>query len=345
MSNTEQYEEYFTKGLKLTVVIPMENSEIFRDWAVVVDLNEDMLTLQLSRDVLPSSVRLEEGTELDLRIGQNSNGYRCSAVFVSFLGTGLISLRLTGNITTSELREFFRINLFLSIRYEGTNGGNLEAVLAEWRTRREKSSALLAERMEEFERRRKEYLFRLASGEIDEESRDEAEVDEFNPVDESWESVNGTAVNVSGGGLRFVTVDKMKMDELLFLEIMVPVTPPRVMETVGRVVFTQPNLSFRDEEEHFNVAVQFIFIDERDRDALVQHIANIEALRIRCSRQLPLVSYEKTDRISYVKTGVSVIILVALFFYGIYFIYTKLMNSTNEIQDNFQYSLEKMIRK
>lgn len=343
MSNKEQYAQYFTDGLKISVGIPMENNEIFRDWALVSDLEDDILHLQLSRDELPATVHLIPGVILELRIGKEGKGYRCSGFFVAFYEAGKISVHLTGDVGTSELREFYRLDMFLPFRYSTFSTQNLNIALPEWRSRRQKSLEDQAERKEQFEQKKKEFLFRVASGELTDESERGLQAEEFNPIDETWETENALAVNVSAGGFKFVSADPFSVDDIIFFEILIPVIPQRIMQTVARVVFKSRNLSIRGGNEYYNIAVQFMFIDERDRDAIVQHISNIEALRIRQLRQIPLTAYTEPKKTS-LKTIIVIVVLCLIVFTSLFFVYTDLMNSGNEIQNSFQEALKKYIQ-
>jgi hypothetical protein len=76
---------------------------------------------------------------------------------------------------------------------------------------------------------------------------------------------------------------------------------------------------------------------------VVQHISNIEAARIRQIRQIPLSAYRTSTKKSSIATILVTTGLFALVLASLFFIYTKLMNSTNEIQDSFQDSLKRYI--
>lgn len=344
MSNIKQYAEYFTIGMKINVGIPMENNEIFRDWGVVNALEEDMLQLQLSRDVLPAAVHLVPGVLLEFRLGKEGKGFRCSGLFVSSEGAGIIKARLTGDVGTSELREFYRLDMFLPYRFSVASSQNLDVVLSLWRSKRQQSLADEAERKERFEQKKKDLIFRAAAGDLTGDAERAKLAEEFNPIDESWDTINGYAVNISGGGFKFISAEQFALDDLVFFEILIPGNPYRVMQTVSKVVFKNRNYAIHDGKEYYNIAVQFTFIDERDRDALVQHISNIEAARIRQIRQMPLSAYRAGSKSSNLPTILVTAGLFLLVLISLYFVYTNLMNSTNEIQNSFQESLKKYIQ-
>jgi len=349
MSEAEQYAQFFTQGLKITVCIPMDNNELFRDWAIVEELEEEILTLQLSRDELPAEVHLIPGIILDLRLGKDGAGYRCSSFFVEEVRSGKIIAHLTGDVGTSELREFYRIDLFLPFRCQFTEEQNLNVLIGKWRKKKQIRLAYEVERRDAFAEKHKELLFRIAAGEFDAEGQEQVRnkqpvVEEFNPIDETWDDVNAGAINLSAGGFKFVSSDDYKTDEVVFVEMFIPSTPPRIMDSVARVVFKSMNYSFKDDMEHFNVALNFVLIDDRDRDAIVSHISHIESLRIRQKRQLPSFVLKDGAKklISPLKKAIWIVFLSVLIYYFSSYLYDyKQRKIHNEIQDMFGNAVKK----
>lgn len=58
MNDMDLYSYYFPAGKKVGVGIPLPNAEVFREWAIIGNIDEDLVSLQLSRDVLPVNVSL-----------------------------------------------------------------------------------------------------------------------------------------------------------------------------------------------------------------------------------------------------------------------------------------------
>jgi hypothetical protein len=68
------------------------------------------------------------------------------------------------------------------------------------------------------------------------------------------------------------------------LEILVP-SPRRIVDAVVRVVFANRNFAVGNDHEYFNTGLQFVFIDERDRDSIINHISNVQLKRNRQLRE------------------------------------------------------------
>lgn len=282
MNDLEQYARYFPAGIKIGVGIPLPNAEVFRDWAVIHEIDEDLVSLQLSRDVLPVDVSLHYGQILELRGGSEGNGYCCRAIIVSEGDARELLLRLIGEIVSDELREFYRIDAFLPIKYYVSHEQHIDILHKQWEER--------CARRQQIETKQKENRWRsgLISGTADlpnerHQDTDSAKIDDAGFSD-SWDTIVPLAANVSGGGVRLITHQGFDDGEYVLLEILIP-SPQRVVDVIARVIFANPNLATGSDHEYFNTGFQFVYINERDRDAIVNHIANVQLKRIRQLRE------------------------------------------------------------
>lgn len=292
MSDMDLYSQYFPVGRKVGVGIPLPNSEVFKDWAIIHKIDEDLVSLQLSRDVMPAGVMLHYGQILELRGGSEGNGYCCRAIVVSEGDASELLLRLIGEIVSDELREFYRIDAYLPIKYFVSHEQNINMLNRQWKERRELRHQL------ELEKRDQPWASsalpedtKLPNEHPDDSSESGGEV--LTPDDssapkvedhESWDNIIPLAANISGSGLRIITHQGFQDGEYALLEILVP-TPQRVIDVIGRVVFANRNFAAGSDHEYYNTGVQFVYIDERDRDAIVNYISTIQLKRIRQLRE------------------------------------------------------------
>jgi len=291
MSDIEEYARYFPVGNKVGVGIPLPNADVFNDWAIIHSIDEDLVSLQLSRDVLPVDVSLRYGQILELRGGSEENGYCCRAIVVSEGDANELLLRLIGEIVSDELREFYRIDAFLPIKYFVSGEQKIDRLRKQWEERRTRREQLEIEHNDQ--RWTREVL--SADDKLpDDPTHDLLETEETElPTDrstdgkgvyDSWDTIIPLAANISGGGLRIITHQGFEAGEYARLEIFVP-SPERVVDVVGRVVFANRNYAAGSDREYFNTGVQFVYIDERDRDAIVNYISTIQLKRIRQLRE------------------------------------------------------------
>jgi hypothetical protein len=278
MSEMDQYARYFTTGMKVGVGIPLPNAEVFRDWAVIHDLDEDLVSLQLSRDQLPVRVTLHVGQILEIRGGGEETGYSVRAIIVSEGYSKELLLRLIGEIVSDELREFYRIDAFLPIKYYLSHEQDSEVLEQQWRLRRQ-------ERLENEQLRKQRRWESMYMGD-DAEFPNERHMDETdeNESDDSWDTIIPLAANISGGGIRIMTHQGFDISEFVLLEILVP-SPRRIVDAVGRVTFANLNLAAGTDRNYFNTGLQFVFIDERDRDVVINYISSVQLKRIRQLRE------------------------------------------------------------
>lgn len=292
MSDMDLYSRYFPVGKKVEVGIPLPNADVFKDWAIIHEIDEDLVSLQLSRDVLPAEVSLRYGQILELRSGDENNVYCCRAIVVSEGDARELLLRLIGEIVSNELREFYRIDAFLPIKYFVSQEQNIDRLHKEWEERRTRRQQLEIEHKDlrwnsellpagaELPHERLHYSLETDGVEMaPEQSMSEVEAQQ-----DSWDTIIPLAANISGGGLRIITHQGFEDGEYTLLEIFVP-SPQRVIDVIGRVVFANRNYAAGSDREYFNTGVQFVYIEERDRDAIVTYISTIQLKRIRQLRE------------------------------------------------------------
>lgn len=280
-------------GMKVEVGIPMSDNKTFRDWAIINEIDEDLLSLQLSRDILPSGVSLRVGQILTIRGEVDFQIFVCRAYIVSKSFDQDLLLRLTGEVVSNELREFFRIDAFLPIKFYRLHDQNPVNVQKLWegqrKQRQEEERARERRRLEAKKEKMRAMELAREQGLLDnvaswqqvgfslEKSRVEKEDNEYY---ESWNTVTSVAVNISGGGLKISTNQKFETNELILLEIFVP-SSRCIVDVVARVIFSSRDDVEGERQNWFNTGLQFIFIDESARSAISNHISSIQLQRIR----------------------------------------------------------------
>ncbi len=283
MSDFDQYARHFSAGMKVGVGIPLPNAAVYRDWAVIRDLNEDLISLQLSRDTLPEQVSLHIGQILEIRGGADNAGFCVRAIIVDEGYARELMLRLIGEVVSDELREFYRIDAFLPVKYYLTHEQRPDVLEKQWHGRR-------LDRLESERHLRQQQWGHRITGEGG-ELPNERHLD--NP-DDSWQTIVPLAANISGGGIRIVTHQGFTTGEYVLLEIFVP-SPRHIVDAVARVAFANPVSAGNSEPESFDTGLQFVFIHEHDRDAVIKYISGIQLDRIRQMRQTYLADTAEAE--------------------------------------------------
>lgn len=130
------YYKYFDLDQRIEVRFPRAQNVSFREWGVVTLFDGDLLVLQLSRDSLPENVSARTGTILDLRLGKGGYGYCCRAIIVEEHGEARLTVRLIGEVIPDELREYYRIDAYIPLRYSVPRGLSDHEIRQRWRVRR-----------------------------------------------------------------------------------------------------------------------------------------------------------------------------------------------------------------
>ncbi|MCE1225808.1 MAG: DUF5634 family protein [Geobacteraceae bacterium] len=301
MSDFDQYLEHFPVGLKVNVGIPVPGGDTFHDWAIIHTIDEDLVSLQLSRDTLPAGVKLKVGTILDIRAGNEIEGYSCRSIIVAEGYQREVLLRLIGEIVSSELREFYRIDAFLPIKYFISTEQSEVRLKVAWKEKREARITAEKERKQQdkkpWERlRQAPDTEELPSEEFSEEGLwddtgeglDQPDLAIKDTSDHSWDDVIPLAANISGGGIRMLLHHKFENDTLVPIEIYLPCEPePQVIDAVCVVAFANENYAASKQfsRTSYNTGLKFKFVEERDRDAIVSYISNVQLKRIRLMRE------------------------------------------------------------
>ncbi|MDA8429230.1 MAG: DUF5634 family protein [Geobacteraceae bacterium] len=352
MSEMDQYAGSFSTGMKVGVGIPLPNAEIFNDWAIIHEIDEDLVSLQLSRDQLPVRVTLHVGQILELRGGKEGNAYSCRAIIVSEGYAKELLLRLIGEIVSDELREFYRIDAFLPIKYYISQEQHPELLKKQWELRREQRFA------HNLARRQRRWDSELIDGEAElpHEKRQEDAASDGDQEDKTWDTIIPLAANISGGGLRIMTHQDFDYGEYVLLEILVP-APRRIVDAVVRVVFANRNYAAGDDHEYFNTGLQFVYIDERDRDSILNHISTVQLKRIRQLREkylfrspldvdeeearlsLPGITWQELAKTALIWAVMIAIVLVLIKYFKNY----AIEHPPNEIGEVFDKAIKKYI--
>ncbi|AJE03627.1 PilZ-like domain-containing protein [Geobacter pickeringii] len=315
------YSSYFDVGLRVEVRFPRTEDLAFRDWAVVTLFDEDLVAFQLSRDVLPELVKTDIGTILDLRLGKGGSAYCCRSIIVGERTGASITVRLIGGVVPDELREFYRIDAYIPLRYRIPTGESASEIKAHWESSR--------------------YGTPTASDSFPPPAVDAGEsfgarADHPTPV----------AANISGSGIRIRTREQFSIGDLLPVELFLPLEPPRTISIVGQVVHVGQVRTREGDSPLFSTALHFYCIDERDQDAIIRFISMVQLEHLRSVRgdaisitDLEYTTYSRRmrrRRIIFATILIS-LILIALTLLAI----SRLTGPKGEIEQNYEREIQK----
>ncbi|TWJ19840.1 PilZ-like domain-containing protein [Geobacter argillaceus] len=322
------YARFFPKGQRVQLLLPTPEGTPFIEWAVVFTLLDDLLELRLSRDRLPTGISLGLGVTVELKIVRDGTVYACRVLVVGELDRELLSVRLVGDVIISDLREYFRIDAYLPVRYVIPDTTDTEALQEQWINRRDRIAA----------------------------SKDQSAIffsDTFPSRDsggtiQPWAQPHPIAANISGGGIKVNIPDPLPKDTYLFIELFLPLVPPHVVETVGKVIQSEKLLMPDDAAPIYQTAITFVFVDERDRDAIINYITTEQIRRLRAMQRTeptvpPATPKRSTFRTVAKRCAAGLIIIILLVVLTRYFYHYNQGHEKSEIATIFEGGIKKYL--
>ncbi len=323
------YREYLRAGSRIEIGIPLAGGGVFRDWAIISEERRDQLVAQISRDVLPSEVRFDVGFILDVSVRVRNDLYTCSAIVTEKLGGRVLRIRLFGSFTLQERRQFFRVEIGMRVMYDIVDESSRKEVERDWEVRKEHEQ-MKYQGYDDFVIAAQMARFKPAK-----------------PID--WQDILRAQMNLSGGGICLRLPKKLQPDQLVNLQLHLPLTPPRVVHAVAEVIHVKPPRVLKDGSSRYDVGMHFIYLDERDRDLVFKQIssAQIEHLRKLADRRdpdeldQPRVVVPLTTRQIVVRTLWTALFLVLAYALVSYAISYSKAPPSNPIQKTYEKSIRK----
>ncbi|GFO54763.1 pilus protein PilZ [Geomonas sp. Red276] len=270
-----EFEDYFQPGTRVRIWVPLADGRSFQEWGRVRSLDDDLVEVELSRDLLPQLVTLQPGRSAQVGIFDNPQGLGCRGNIDGWSPSQGLMLRLFGAMAPFEPREFFRQDVSLPIDYRIPPTQVVEEVMEHWRQSRWNLE------------------FAAQEPELD-ESEEVAELrDEVRAQLKRRREAVETRANLSGGGIRFTMPEAIQLGTLVEIGVYLP-NPGRMVETVGEAVNVKPV------DGGFSTAFRFRFIEEADRDRVIGYLAALQLWQL---SQLPprgvVVKDEPLSRLAY----------------------------------------------
>jgi Family of unknown function (DUF5634) N-terminal domain/PilZ domain len=324
------YREYLREGMRVEIGIPLSGGGVFRDWAIVGASAQDELLARISRDVLPANVRVDEGSILDVSIWIGQEVYTCSGIVVERPGRSrTLRIRLFGAFTLRERRQFFRIPLKLRIRYAVIEDGIRRDVEKDWEHRKN--------------------LEQMRFQGYDEIVIAAQRARYTHAIELDWKDLLLAVTNLGGGGICIRFKEPLHAEEVVALEIHLPLAPPRQVQAVAQVIHTRRPKKFAGETT-YDAGLQFLFIDERDRDLIFRQIsvAQIADLKKRADlRDHPLPDLDLAPRpadwrLVLLKVLWTILFLILLWYLIQYLIRYSRSSPPNEIDQTYEKSLREL---
>jgi len=310
------YQHYFGSGMRVEVRFSRDEEEPFREDAVISLMVEDLVKLQLSRDILPHNVKADTGATIDIRGGKEGSAHRCRAIVVEDWDGTLLTVRLIGKVIPDEMREYYRIETYIPLRYRLEPDTPPEQLRQQWHARRYPPPGPVEPPPSP--------------------ARETPPLDEPAPL----------AANLSGSGIRIKIHEELPTGALLPMELLLHLETIKVVPVVGEVVQVSPLHTRQGAPPLFSTALRFACIDERDRDAVIRFISAEQLARLRArqgggtsSSSHDHGAYSRPKNLKRIGLIAALILLVAAI--AATLVYVRLNSPKGEIEQTFEREIRK----
>ena len=154
-----------------------------------------------------------------------------------------------------------------------------------------------------------------------------------------WRDLPDVRGVLGGGGIGFRMHRKMHPEDLVRLELHLPLFPFRVVHAIAEVVYVLDPVTIKG-ETFFHTGMRYYHIDERDRDHVVEFISQVELGRLRElseRRQVREVDEERLEedaRKAKRQERVRNLLVMLVFVAGVYIVVTYLLSYKSKHHDD-----------
>jgi hypothetical protein len=246
---------YVNPGDLATVGIRLADHTFYEGGVTVQEIRGADLVLELLGDVPPASAfKLDAGGML---IKKDSLALcRCHMVLTGPVAEGKLHCRVVDEVEIHQRREFFRLDVAIPFRWHVPDDQRLSSAIDYW------SFSRVSIEPGELPR-----LAMTADG-------------GFRVLNWRGVSLEPQQVNLSGGGIRCRLTTPLAIGTLINLEIFLPLTPGRVIHSVG-VVVRSSELVASLQSAVFLTGIRFVHLADADRETIISFIFNEQRQQLR----------------------------------------------------------------
>lgn len=242
-----EYTQYFKEDTQVKVGVKQAGGKLLDMSGLVRFIEKDRLTLEMVGADMPAEVDAAEGAAVSLSFWTGWSLCRCHAVLVQKIYGRRIFLRLTGQVSEKQTRDYYRLDVSLPYNYYLPETQKITEVHEEW-------VSMLG-------------ILKLQVPVM------APCVDSFKVV--RWDGLDEilpNQVNLSGGGIRFKSDEFIRPQSLVVLNLFLPLVPSRVVHIVAEVLRCNEVILGREKGQSYITAARYQFISEKDRESIISFI-------------------------------------------------------------------------
>lgn len=128
----ENFLEFLTPGLRISVLIPHQG-ETIHDTGVILSILQDLVKIRFSYSQTGEDPGFSQGETITIQITKDGRGYSLRCLVVLHPSDGLLTVRVISGAISDELREFYRLDVFIPLIHFPLGTSKLGIAEALWK--------------------------------------------------------------------------------------------------------------------------------------------------------------------------------------------------------------------
>jgi len=261
------YELFFKQGQQVKLGVRLSSTLLRESNGEISAFSGNRAMVEILGDAPKAIAALEPGSRVTLS-GWSGWGFYCAeAILIAKISPNEFELRLEGTVEEIQRREYFRLDVSLPVRVTIPDQQTIASLSEQWEKRKSLHQSAPPPRM-----------FATAKG--------------HRAVAAHNEEILPQEVNLSGGGLRMRMQSAVKIGSRIHVDLFLPLNPPRILSTVAETLRSSEVTLRVQQAPLFIVAMKFILIEEKDREAIIAFLFSEQRLQLQSEsvRELPTPS-------------------------------------------------------
>ena len=247
----ENQQAYLRPKMSVGVAIALAGGGLFRGSAAIVKASGALLTIRISSEEVRANAGAGAGSLLTVGIETETGQHVSSALVTGTDGEDTMNVHLFGGFQPGELHQVFRLQASMKISYWLVTEMDPDEVEIDWDRRRH------------LEHIKFQGLGELALAAERARVRPPREIE--------WREMKRAEVSLGIDGINLKLPECVQPGQLVFLDLHLPLEPPRQINIVAQVLAVKAPVSSGKRVSQ-EVGMSFVLLDDKDRDLILKHI-------------------------------------------------------------------------
>lgn len=249
------YNLFYQEGQQVKIGLRLSSNLLRESNGEIITFSGNSARVEILGEVPKAIVALEPGSSVTLSGWSGWGFYRNEAILVAKSSPKGLDLRLEGDVEEIQRREYFRLDVALPVNVSVPDQQTIAALSEQWEKKKALNQAAPPPR-----------IFAAAGG--------------YRAIDAAKKEISAEELNLSGGGLRLRMPSAISSGTRVHVDIFLPATSPRIISTVAEVLRCNEVTLRIETNPIFIVAMKFILIEEKDREAIIAFLFAEQRLQL-----------------------------------------------------------------